>query len=191
MLSLVKTDEQLIHLALSGSQRSWIKLVRRYESLVYNYCLRMCGESAEAMDLMQEVFLTVFRNLPSYRQQNQFKAWMMRIAANKTIDYYRQRERQPQHYADNYEDHETASLPDSIYDDPARQYHQAEIQQRVLQLMKHLTAEQRLLLEMKFFQHLTFEEISRQMNIPVNTLKTRLYTTLNTLKDQTEKQHVL
>lgn len=64
MLNLAKTDEQLISMALDGSQRSWVKLVKRYENLVYNYCLRMTRNSSEAMDMMQEVFLAVYRNLP-------------------------------------------------------------------------------------------------------------------------------
>jgi len=138
MLSLVKSDEQLIDQALSGSQASWVKLVKRYEGLVYNYCLRMSGDSTEAMDLMQEIFLSVYRNLPSYRQQNQFKAWMMRIAANKAIDYFSHRERNPQNYGENYEENEAVSQQNSIYDDPARQYQQADVQHQVKQLMNSL-----------------------------------------------------
>ncbi len=91
ILNLVKTDEQLISLALDGSQKSWVKLVKRYENLVYNYCLRMSRSNADAMDLMQEVFLAVYRNLPSYQGQSQFKGWLMRVTSNKTIDYLRHR----------------------------------------------------------------------------------------------------
>jgi RNA polymerase sigma-70 factor (ECF subfamily) len=102
MLSLTKTDEQLISQALEGSQRSWVKLVKRYENLVYNYCLRMTRNSSEAMDMMQEVFLAVYRNLPSYHGQNQFKGWLMRVTSNKTIDFLRHKERNPQNYGENF-----------------------------------------------------------------------------------------
>jgi hypothetical protein len=61
MLALTKSDDQLISLALTGSQRSWLRLVKRHEGRIYNYCLRMCGDGSEAMDLMQEVFLTVVK----------------------------------------------------------------------------------------------------------------------------------
>ena len=57
--------------------------------------------------------------------------------------------------------------------------------------MQQLPVEQRLVVELKFFQQLTFEEIGMQLNTPTNTIKTRLYSALNTLKDQAEKQHVL
>ena len=104
MLSLTKTDEQLISQALEGSQRSWVKLVKRYENLVYNYCLRMTRNSSEAMDMMQEVFLAVYRNLPSYHGQNQFKGWLMRVTSNKTIDFLRHKERNPQNYGENFQE---------------------------------------------------------------------------------------
>ena len=57
--------------------------------------------------------------------------------------------------------------------------------------MQSLPLEQRVVIELKFFQQHTFEEIAMQLNIPVNTIKTRLYSALNKLKDQMEKQHVL
>ena len=97
-------DEKLIEKALNGSQRSWVKLVKRYENLVFNYCLRMTFQHSDAMDLMQEVFLAVYRNLPSYHGNSQFKAWMMRIAANKTTDFLRSRGRNPLHNASEVSD---------------------------------------------------------------------------------------
>ena len=57
--------------------------------------------------------------------------------------------------------------------------------------MQSLPLEQRMVIELKFFQHCTFEEIAMQLNTPVNTVKTRLYSALNKLRDQMEKQHVL
>jgi RNA polymerase sigma-70 factor (ECF subfamily) len=57
--------------------------------------------------------------------------------------------------------------------------------------MQSLPAEQRMVVETKFFQQFTFEEIGMQLNVSTNTIKTRLYTALNTLKNQAEKQHVL
>ncbi len=57
--------------------------------------------------------------------------------------------------------------------------------------MQSLSPEKRIVVELKFFQQNTFEEIGMQLNTPVNTIKTRLYTVLNKLKDQTEKQHAL
>ncbi len=191
MLSLTKTDEQLISQALQGSQRSWVKLVKRYENLVYNYCLRMTRNSTEAMDMMQEVFLAVYRNLPSYHGQNQFKAWLMRVTSNKTIDFLRHKERNPQHYGENFQEEDFNSRDQSPFSEPAESFAKFDNQQQVKALMQSLPLEKRLVIELKFFQQFTFEEIGMQLNAPTNTIKTRLYNALNTLKDQVEKQHVL
>lgn len=191
MLSLTKTDEQLISLALNGSQASWVKLVKRYENLVYNYCLRMTKNSAEAMDMMQEVFLAVYRNLPSYHGENQFKGWLMRVTSNKTIDFLRHKERNPQNYGEHFQEEDFSHSAQNPFSGPAEHFAKADNRNQVKALMQNLPIEQRLVVELKFFQQCTFEEISMQLNVPTNTIKTRLYTALNTLKDHAEKQHVL
>lgn len=176
-------DEKLIEKALDGSQSSWIKLVKRYEGLIYNYCLRMTFNQSDSMDLMQEIYLAVYRNLPAYRGDGKFKSWMMRIAANKTTDFLRARGRNPLHQADDiYEtDIQSYKSPDSEYEVFAKNQH-------ILKLLKALTDEQRLVVELKFFQHLTFEEISQQSGVALSTIKTRLYTALQQLKSKMEHQ---
>jgi len=188
-------DEKLIEKALSGSQRSWVTLVKRYEGLVYNYCLRMTFNASDAMDLMQEVFLATYRNLPSYRGQNQFKGWMMRIAANKTTDFLRARGRNPLHRAGEVTE-ESYRSPDmqyspSYHQDPAEEYTVQKKNQQIKQLLDKLPDEQKIVVELKFFQHFTFDEISHQTGTSINTVKTRLYAALNKLKGYSEIQNVM
>ncbi len=188
-------DEKLIEKALGGSQRSWINLVKRYEGLVYNYCLRMTFNPSDAMDLMQEVFLATYRNLPSYRGQNQFKGWMMRIAANKTTDFLRARGRNPLHRAGEVSD-DSYNSPEihqahSHHHDPAEDYKLEKTNQQIKKVLDRLPDEQKLVVELKFFQHFTFDEISHQTGTSINTVKTRLYTALNKLKGYSEMQNVM
>lgn len=181
-------DESLIAHALDGSQRSWVKLVRRYESLVYGYCLRMTGNGSDAMDLMQEVFLSVYRHLPSYRGDGGFKAWMMRIATNKSIDFLRQKRRSPVSREEDGE-LEGREAPESF--NPHCAYERAGSNREIMRVLQELPPEQRLVVELKFFGHFTFEEIGYQTGVSVNTVKSRLYTALQKLKDKLEEQHVL
>lgn len=192
-------DEKLIDKALRGSQRSWVSLVKRYEGLVYNYCLRMTFNSSDAMDLMQEVFLAIYRNLPSYRGDGQFKGWMMRIAANKTTDFLRSRGRNPLHRAGEVTD-DSFSGDGSFHPhshshtdnhDPAAHYAQESKNQQIRQVLSKLSDEQKLVVELKFFQHFTFDEISQQTGVSINTIKTRLYAALNKLKGHLEIQNVM
>lgn len=182
----LRKDEKLIEKALSGSQSSWVNLVKRYEGLVYNYCLRMTFNSSDAMDLMQEVFLAVYRNLPAYRGDGKFKGWMMRIAANKTTDFLRARGRNPLHQAGDVleQDFHAHHSPEDDYQEYAQN-------QQILKVLAQLNEEQRLVVELKFFQHFTFEEISQQTGVAISTIKTRLYTALQKLKGQMEVQNVM
>ncbi len=178
------SDEHLINKALDGSQRAWVKLVRRYESRVYNYCVRMCGSSSEAMDLMQEVFLAVYRNLPNFRGQSQFITWLFRIAANKSTDWLRAKHRIP-----TFEATEVTPEHKVTHQTPMHQIQTSQSNEQIMQSLAQLPDEQRQVVELKFFQHFTFDEISMQLGISANTAKTRLYAALKKLKHQLEEVH--
>lgn len=191
MLFATASDETLISKALDGSQHSWDKLVRRHETMVYNYCLRMTRNTSDARDLLQEVFLSVYRHLPSYRNQGQFKGWMMRIAANKTMDLLRLRQRSPKLNTDEAADEAVLQWQAPEYHNPDQVYEQNTDNRRIRALLQSLPPEQRLVVELKFFQHFTFEEIAVQTGTPVNTVKSRLYASLQKLKDTLEARHVV
>lgn len=185
------SDDILISKALDGSQRSWERLVRRHETMVYNYCVRMTRDSGDASDLLQEVFLSVYRHLPSYRGQGQFKGWMMRIAVNKTMDLLRLRQRSPRLSTDEVASEAVLEWQAPDHHNPDQVYEQNTDNRRIHTLLHSLPPEQRLVVELKFFQHCTFEEIAFQTTTPVNTVKSRLYASLQKLKDTMEERHVM
>ncbi len=180
------SDQQLIDKALDGSQRAWVKLVSRYEGKIYNYCLRMTGAESEAMDLMQEVFLAVYRNLPNFRDHSKLTTWLFRIAANKSTDWLRAKHRIPSLNAEEIDDDSRLSNQT-----PHNDYHQMQSNQQITQSLAKLTDEQRLVVELKFFQQFTFEEIAMQTGTSTNTVKTRLYAALKHMKGHMEVQHVV
>ncbi len=115
----------------------------------------------------------------------------MRVTSNKTIDFLRLKERNPQNYGEHFQEEDFSHSAQNPFSEPAENFAKADNQNQVKALMQSLPIEQRLVVELKFFQQFTFEEISMQLNVPTNTVKTRLYTALNTLKDQVGKQLVL
>jgi RNA polymerase sigma-70 factor (ECF subfamily) len=187
-----QSDQQLIEKALAGSQRAWVKLVRRHETRVYNYCLRMSGCPADAMDLMQEVFLAVYRNLPNFRGDSQLTTWLFRIASNKTTDWLRRHHRTPTRSAEPLEqlDYELEKTG-FAHSDQHEQLNQQLTNQRIMNHLAQLPEEQRLVIELKFFQHFTFDEIAEQLNLAPSTVKTRVYSALKKLKGQLEVKHVV
>lgn len=172
-----KTDQQLIQSAVAGSERAWLSLVTRYEKRVYNYALRMSGNTEDAMDIMQDVLLSVYRNLKNYRGDGEFPAWLFRIASFRCIDYFRRRQF---HISDD--DLELVDETEKLQPDIS--FARIQSNQEMSVMMGKLPLEQRQVIELKFFQHFTFEEISGQLGISSNTAKTRLYAALSKMKSQ-------
>lgn len=191
-MSVIDEDEALIAAALAGSPHAWEKLVKRYESRVFNQGLRLMGNPSDAMDLLQEVFLGVYRNLHRFRGDAKFSSWLFRIAHNKAIDLSRRKRllagtpRNAEGEADPLE-----SLPADRQQEPEISLMHSELNQRIVERLSQLPLAQRLVVELKVFQSMTFEEIADMQDISENTAKTRFYAALKKLKQTTEDEHVL
>jgi len=193
-MSLGEQDDALIRAALDGSARAWDQLVRRYETQVYNFSLRLAGNQTDALDLMQEVFLGVYRNLHRFRGDAQFSTWLFRIAHNKAIDMGRRRPLSTSletilEEAGDQVEARWQQLDDVPDQNPLAVLDEHQRNARIMSLMGALSPEQRLVVELKVFQSLTFEEIAELQDISANTAKTRFYTALRRLKALMEQDH--
>lgn len=179
-------DEALIEAASRGSARAWDRLVRRYEQRVYNFGLRLTGNPADARDVMQEVFLGVYRSLHRFRGDAQFSSWLFRIAHNKAVDLLRRQRTVaisdvlPEGYDTVSDDARPGPLDEALSD---------ELSERILVLLQSLPAAQRMVVELKLYQSLTFEEIAEMEAISSNTAKTRFYTALRRLRRTLEQEN--
>ena len=179
-------DEKLIRKALNGNEKAWVKLVKRYEKRIYNYSIRMTGATDEAMDLVQEVFLAVYRNLPNYRGDGVFAAWLFRIASNRCTDFLRRRNTNP---LTNLTTMDTDSILSSrMADDDLQRDHG---NREVIKLLSGLSQEQRQVVELKLFQNMTFDEIEGYTGLSANTAKTRFYAALQKLRNLVEVPHAV
>ena len=181
-------DKDLIRAALAGKSASWQKLVRRHERRVYNHCLRLTGSDADALDLMQEVFLGVYRSLNTFRGDSKFSTWLFRIVHNKSVDAVRRR--RPYIFLENSSDDESAleidQFPDEEAVEPCAALSLTQTNARVLRYLDRLSYEHRLIVEMKVYQGMTFEEIGQVVRVSENTSKTRYYSALKKLKNLLE-----
>ncbi len=192
-MSLIDEDEALIAAALKGSAYAWEKLVKRYERKIYNHGLRLTGNSSDAMDLMQEVFLGVYRNLHRFRGDAKFSSWIFRIAHNKAVDMNRRKRLMsvPAKFASEDEGDVLDKFPANVEFEPDNKLGNLQQNTRILKMLKKLGIEQRSIVELKVFQSLTFEEIAELQDISANTAKTRFYNALKKLKVVAEEQNVL
>ncbi|MBC54580.1 MAG: RNA polymerase subunit sigma-70 [Gammaproteobacteria bacterium] len=187
----MENDNELIASALDGSLQAWETLVRRYEGRIYNFCLRLTGNRDDALDLMQDVFLGVYRNLSRFRGESQFISWLFRIAHNKAVDLARRRRANP--VKDQGLPDDPADWPDDhgVSIGPQALAQADESNASVHRLLQALSAEQRLILELKVFQSMTFDEIAMMQDISANTAKTRFYSALKKLRALMEGHHEL
>ncbi len=175
------TDEQLVTKALAGSERAWFSLVRRYEKRLYNYSVRMTGSPDDAMDILQDILMSVYRNLSSYRGDGVFAAWLFRIASFRCTDCLRRRGRQ----------FVSTDQVDVVDDRGLDIDAHIDTNRGIIGMMGKLPTEQRHVIELKFFQNFTFDEISAQLGISANTAKSRVYAALKKMRESDQPQRLL
>ena len=191
-MGLINEDEALIAAALKGSAYAWEKLVKRYESRIFNYGVRITGNTSDAMDLTQEVFLGIYRNLHRFRGDAKFSSWIFRIAHNKAVDINRRKRLTTTlaHTNSDEPDFLETVAGDNRYE-PDKKLDDQQANSRVISMLARLSLEQRLVIELKVYQSLTFEEIADMQGVSANTAKTRFYTALKKLKAVSEENNVL
>jgi len=175
-----KTDEELITAALAGTESAWQSLVRRYEKRLYNHALRMVGNQEDAMDLLQDVLLSIYRNLRNFRGDAPFINWAFRITTFRCTDYLRKKKLA----TDEFED----AGDEALASNPAATFESARSNSEIIELLAMLPLDQRQVIELKFCQNFTFDEIASQLGISSNTAKSRLYAALKRMRGLDEAQ---
>lgn len=170
-----------IEAAKQGDPRAFNRLVLKWEQRVFNTALRMLHNRDDAAETTQEVFLAAYRNIGRFKQEARFSTWLYRIAINRSISRLRKRPTADQSLP---ESGENPGIEARIAIDGSQEqalYH-AEKQQLIRRSLSALGEDQRAVVELKFFQEMTFEEIAAVVDAPVSTVKSRFYTALDILK---------
>jgi RNA polymerase sigma-70 factor (ECF subfamily) len=166
-------DRDLIVKAQRGDVDAYNLLVSRWEKRVFNYLLRLVRNREDALDLCQDVLLKVYQNLRKLEDPGRFAPWMYRIAHNEA--YSMLRRKKPE------DDLETSS-----YDMPSSMgggMLPVETALAVDAALRRLSEEQREAVVLKVYQGFKFEEMSEILGCPLSTVKSRLYTALELLKE--------
>ncbi len=175
---LIQDDKKLIEKALSGNQSAWCKLVKRHEKAVYGYLLRMTGNQSDAMDLMQDTFIAVSRNLADFRQESSFKTWALSLAYYKCMDFYRRNK------LDVSDDEDLDSFEsNNNHLCPIENLQKIQTSQELMKVVNDLPFNQKNVIELKIFQQLTFDQIAEQTGVSTNTVKSRFYGAIEKLKE--------
>jgi RNA polymerase sigma-70 factor, ECF subfamily len=165
-----------------GDAASFNRLVLKWERPIYNLSLRMLRDPDEAAEATQEVFFLAFKNIRRFRLDSQFSTWLYRIAANHCTSRLRKRPQGVQVSLDGSTEGTELAINLPASDCQERDFLKRENSDRVHRAIEQLQPEQRIVVELKFFQDLTFEQIATVLETPVSTVKSRLYNGLEILK---------
>ncbi|HXQ24864.1 MAG TPA: sigma-70 family RNA polymerase sigma factor [Candidatus Acidoferrales bacterium] len=164
----------MVQLCLRGDGPSWEELVRRHTRRVYNLCYRFTGNAAASEDLSQEVFLRVYRTLPSYQPaQGAFPTWLTSVTRNLLVDHYRRTRRD--RLTDSIEDvmpkleqkHSPARTPDRLA-------LAGELSAQLQRGLARLSPELREAVILRDLQGLDYAEIRTVLQVPEGTVKSRI-----------------
>jgi RNA polymerase sigma-70 factor (ECF subfamily) len=167
-------DRDLILKAQRGDVDSYNLLVSRWEKRVFNYLFRLVRNREDALDLCQDVLLKAYQNLRKLEDSARFAAWLFRIAHNEAYSMLRRKRPEDDLDAGTFEA-APASLRGSLLP--------VETALAVEAALRRLSPEQREAVVLKIYQGFKFEEMSEILGCPLSTVKSRLYTALDLLKD--------
>lgn len=164
-------DRDLIAKARRGGVEAYNLLISRWEKRIFNYLLRLVRDREDALDLSQEVFLKAYQNLGKLEDAGRYGPWLFRIAHNEAFSLLRKRK--PEGDAEPPPTGEARSF----------RMFPIELTLAVESALARLSADQREAVILKIYQGFKFEEMAEVLSCPVSTVKSRLYTALDLLKD--------
>jgi RNA polymerase sigma-70 factor (ECF subfamily) len=167
-------DNQLIVDYFKGDEKSLEILIRQYLRPIYSFIYRYVGNTSDAEDITQEVFVRMWRNLKKFDQNRSFKTWIFSIAKNASIDFLKKKKAIP---FSRFEDEEgrnvflerlvdKAPLPNEIFE-------QADITKILTSVIDKLSSQYRIVLFLRYNDHFNFREIAEVLGEPLHTVKSR------------------
>jgi len=168
-------DVDLIRKARRGDVDAYNVLISRWEKRVFNYLLKIVTNREDALDLTQDVFLKAYQNLKKLEEPERFAPWLYRIAHNEAFSMFRKRKPESDSDVPEGTVGEITVAGSPVYP--------IELTLAVGTAMERLSPDQKEVVTLKIYQGFKFEEIADILACPVSTVKSRLYTALDLLKD--------
>jgi RNA polymerase sigma-70 factor, ECF subfamily len=181
------SDEQVVERALSGEPEAFSEIVRRWERRIFALSFGMLGREEDARDATQETFLAAFRNLRAFRGEAKVSSWLHRIAVNQCITRQRRAKVRGETALEDEAEKNAAAFAIPADASPARTVESLERSVAVKRAVSSLPPDLRQVVIMKEFEELTFQEISEALELPLSTVKSRLYTALRQLQLRLQK----
>ncbi|MHC1706200.1 MAG: RNA polymerase sigma factor [Bacteroidales bacterium] len=173
-------DFKLVQQALNHcDQNAYAELMHHYRDSLYFMLLKMTNDATDAEDLTIEAFGKAFKNLHQYTPEYAFSTWLFKIASNNCIDFIRKKKKNTysldQSYYDFEDSEEMSNKLASSSLDPEEHYIKKQKIKLMREVVEKLKPHYRKLIELRYFQELSYEEISQELKLPLGTVKAQLF----------------
>ena len=168
----IQDDNILINEVLKGKISSFGLLIDKYQKPVYNLIFNMVEDEDQAKDIVQDVFIKVYEKLESFNFKHKFFSWLYRIAINDTINFLKNRKK-----------FETLTEQNEIQAEKTTNDHKEEQRRQLHAALRELRTDHRVLILLKYFFGLSYEEISDVMKIQEKMVKARLFMAREKLRE--------
>jgi RNA polymerase sigma factor (sigma-70 family) len=172
-----RLDYELVQRALEGDEKAFTRLLARYKDAIYFMLLKMVNNRNDAEDLTLEAFGKAFRNLHQYSPTYAFSTWLFKIASNNCIDFLRRKKGTYialENNGDSSENTEIIRLKSKELNPEEKLIRQ---QKAILlhRIVRKLKPRYRTLVELRYFREFSYEEIAKELDIPLGTVKAQLF----------------
>lgn len=187
------TDEELAIMYVDGDNKAFDLLLSRNQEKLFTYILFVVRDREMANDMFQETFFKVVSRLQQgkYIANGKFSAWLMRIAHNVIMDWYRQQ--RAQNIVDAPKENDLSNVGSTLLESSREgELVNNQVMEDVRRMMNHLPASQREVVFMRFYQQMSFKEIAEATGVSINTALGRMrYAILNLRRMTREHQLTL
>lgn len=179
-----KEDIDLVEQALAGDQRAYANLMTRYKDSIYFLLLKMVHNEDDANDLTIEAFGKAFSNLSKYTPDFAFSTWLYKIALNNCIDFIRKKKVETLSLFELRENDQGESFRIDVQSsapDPEESYIRKQRNKLLREVIEKINPKYRLLIELRYYDELSYEEIAEETRLPLGTVKAQLFRAKNLL----------
>jgi RNA polymerase sigma factor (sigma-70 family) len=171
-----KNDLILLEQARGGDQKAFASLLNRYRDSIYFMLLKMVNNASDADDLTIEAFGKAFRNLDSYTPNFAFSTWLFKIATNNCIDFIRKKQSSPSIIDQGPDEMDTYTINiQSDMPDPEEALINRQKFAQLREVVDMLKPRYKTLIELRYYKEYSYEEISKELQLPIGTIKAQLF----------------
>ena len=189
----ILNEHQLVLAIKEGDKNSFAQLVDTYKNKIYSMAYKFTNDYVDAQDLAQEIFIKVYGQIGRFQGNSKLSTWIYKVGINTCIDWKRKKDRlRETSLTDlNLTKHNHIIINNTILDKtPENKTIHNEEQRELHQIIYNMSEIYKIVIIMYHFNNMSYEEIGKNLNIPIKTVETRLYRARKILRSKLSKQNI-